>query len=104
MPDPLDLRLHHEPHRVTLSIAGEIDMATVGDLQARIEQILDGVEEDVVVDLGGVTFIDSSGLNALATLHRALAEQNRKLRLRGLTEATRRPFEVTHLLDLFDVE
>ncbi len=104
MPDPLEFQVQSASDSLVIDVRGEIDMATVGDLQARAALALDRVESRVVVDLGDVSFIDSSGLDALVQLHRSLCEQNRKLTIRGLSDVTRRPFEATNLVDVLDIE
>jgi anti-sigma B factor antagonist len=104
MPDPLEFQVESASDSLVIDVRGEIDMATVGDLQARAGRALDRVESRVVVDLEDVSFIDSSGLDALVRLHRSLIEQNRKLTIRGLSEVTRRPFEATQLIDVLDIE
>jgi anti-anti-sigma factor len=51
-----------------LRVAGEVDMATVGPLVAHMDSILrDPFVRHLVVDLGGVGFLDSSGIEALVS-------------------------------------
>jgi anti-anti-sigma factor len=81
---------------VVLTLQGEIDMATVGALRARLTEACEG---DVTVDLRRVDFIDCLGL-------RLLLEQAERSRARGLRidfiqgpPAVRGVFEVTGTLD-----
>lgn len=67
----------------TLSACGEIDAASVPVLKAALEQATTDLRRTVVVDLSGVTFMDSSGLGVLAGTHTALANGGGKLVLRG---------------------
>ncbi len=55
-----------EPGQVTLRPAGELDMATADNLDAAVAAALarPGVRE-IVVDLAGVGFLDSSGVRVL---------------------------------------
>jgi anti-sigma B factor antagonist len=58
----------------------------------------------VDLDLRGVTFLDSAGLSALATAHRAAQAAGRELRMRcGTTRAVVRPLQITGLWTLFTV-
>lgn len=61
---------------VSLAVAGEIDLATVDDLQAAIDSVLADTG-DLVVDLRGSSFMDSTGLKALVTSHRRFDEAGR---------------------------
>jgi anti-anti-sigma factor len=104
MPDPLEFQTHAETDGFRIAVRGEIDMATVCDLEARANVVLERLEPRVVVDCHGVTFIDSTGLDALVELHHALEAQNRKLTICGLSDTTRRPFEATRLDEVLDLQ
>lgn len=54
--------------RVDASLAGELDLSTVGDLEGRLDDALDASVEIVLVDLREVTFLDSSGLRLMLRL------------------------------------
>jgi anti-sigma B factor antagonist len=59
----------------------------------------------VVVDLHGVSFIDSSGLGVLVGALRQLREQGGSaLVLRGMQEPVRRVFDITGLAAVFTIE
>ena len=76
---------------------GEIDLATIDALQAELDAAA-GESEQVVLDLRGVTFIDSAGVRLVLEAMRALpafavvpggAEVSRVFRLVGLDERSR---------------
>jgi anti-sigma B factor antagonist len=50
-----------------VSVAGELDLHTAGDLHTALDSALAREPRRVVVDLGGVTFLDSTALGALVT-------------------------------------
>ena len=90
-------------HVVTLR--GEIDAFTAPSLRDDLRQL---VEETgalvIVVDLGAVTFLDSSALGALVGVFRRLRERNGQLRIVQPRTAAARIFELTGLdavLDLY---
>jgi len=49
---------------------GEIDLAVAGELRDHLLRLLDAGATNLIVDLGGVSFLDSTGLTALMTAHR----------------------------------
>jgi anti-sigma B factor antagonist len=51
--------------RVRVLVAGELDLATVGDVRDQIAELLDVGWRDVLIDLREVTFIDTSGVHVL---------------------------------------
>jgi len=48
-----------------LALGGELDLATAGELCARVDAARAGGERRLLIDLGAVEFCDSSGLRAL---------------------------------------
>jgi anti-sigma B factor antagonist len=75
-----------------VSVVGEIDLATAPRLAETLVQFANG---SVTVDLTDVTFIDSSGLNALVAAHRLLERRHSRLIVRGMTARTERLFEIS---------
>ena len=56
---------HREDHIVVMTIEGEIDLSNCDDLERSIRRACASDEDELVLDLSGVSFIDSSGLRAL---------------------------------------
>lgn len=82
-----------------LGLSGDIDSFTAPDLAAALEAL--GQAADVVVDLSGVVFIDSSGLRALISAHTALDEHGQRLVLVAPSRAASRLFEISGLNEHF---
>ncbi|HST55036.1 MAG TPA: STAS domain-containing protein [Solirubrobacteraceae bacterium] len=83
----------HGPLRAI--VAGEIDFASAPSMQARITAACDRARtRQLILDLAGVGFMDSSGLRVLLHLRRELAGEHGGLVLLGPTE------EVRHILTL----
>lgn len=60
-----------------LAVTGEIDLATVPELESAIDLALDSNTHPLVVDLRGSSFMDSTGLKALVVANRKFDEQGR---------------------------
>lgn len=83
-----------------LSVAGEIDMDTVGELDATMSEVM--TRSDVtklVVDFAEVTFCDSSGIAALDRAYAAAAERGIGFQLVNLQPIVRRALEITGVLE-----
>jgi anti-anti-sigma factor len=94
----LGIRLSVEGDVAVLEVGGEVDLATVEQFRAALADAQRS--ERVVVDLTGVSFMDSAGVNALVgAYHRSLP--NGELRLVGMRSNVRRVFEITGLFALF---
>lgn len=104
--DPiLSLDVSTEAGVATVVLAGELDPHSA-DSVAEALHALGGDEAvtRVVVDLAGVGFIDSSGLRVLLAADEALTANGSKLVLRSPSDAARRLFEITDLLDRLEFE
>jgi anti-sigma B factor antagonist len=78
---------------------GEIDALTAPRLGRRLLGLADEGKTGVVVDLSGVTFMDSTGLGVLLNALRALGTRQGRLVLVCPNERVLRPFQVTGLVD-----
>ncbi|WP_219467921.1 STAS domain-containing protein [Nonomuraea rhizosphaerae] len=79
---------------VLVTVGGEVDATNAPHLEAYLRQeILPG--EPLVLDLGALTFMDSSALNVLIRLDAALREQNTTLRLAAVSDVPARVLQIT---------
>ena len=67
----LDVRGRTDRDRVIVAVSGELDVASAGDLKETLAELRDSGCNNVVLDLRGLTFIDSSGLSLLLNTQRA---------------------------------
>lgn len=84
-------------------VTGEVDMATCGRLRDAIEPHL-GPDQRVVLDLSGVSFMDSSCLSVLLDARTTLSTDRGSLILRNPSSAARRVLSVSGMEELFDIE
>jgi anti-anti-sigma factor len=85
--------------RTTLRLAGELDMATARRLEAAVAAALARKEVELVVDLGEVRFMDSTGLRALLRARRDCERRDRGFFLvPAANGAQHRLFEVSGLI------
>jgi anti-sigma B factor antagonist len=77
----LEIRDENDGALRILALEGELDIATSTELDGRLESIVDSSSEDLMVDLSGVRFMDSMGLQVLLRARRKLGRQDRQLAL-----------------------
>jgi anti-sigma B factor antagonist len=104
-PTRIDVRAATSSSGCTVSVTGEVDSTTAPGLRNCLLEVIARPDTTAVeVDLRGVTFLDSAGLSALATAHRAAVAADRELRMRcGTTRAVVRPLQITGLWGVFTV-
>lgn len=87
------------PHVVV--VAGELDIAVADTFIDRCRQALAGADDAIELDLGGVTFIDSTGIGALVRIHREATADGTSVRLTHLPRQVSRVLDLTGLTRLF---
>jgi anti-sigma B factor antagonist len=86
-----------EPTRV--AVRGEVDIATAPHFAATVRDEL--AEGPVVLDVAGLTFMDSAGINAINAIMRDGAEVGWDLRIEGpLQPAIEQVLRMTGMLDV----
>jgi anti-anti-sigma factor len=88
---------------VVVAVAGEVDTTTVGDLNDVFDGLVIRGLQNYVIDLAGVTFMDSSGLAALARLYKRIRIGHGDVRLCSLPPDMRRIIELTRFDRVFAV-
>jgi anti-sigma B factor antagonist len=83
---------------------GEIDMASAPALWEAMSEAIATGQGDVIVDLSGVTFIDSQGLNVLLRAYKMLSPEGRGVCLRSPRPQTRQALEVSGVASVFTVD
>jgi anti-sigma B factor antagonist len=84
----------------THEIDDDLDAAYVSRVRPYIDHLAQA-DEDVILDLSKVEFVDSSGLGALVSLHKRLISNGRKLKVVGLRGQPLQLFTNLHLIPLF---
>jgi anti-sigma B factor antagonist len=99
------LRIEKTDHEsvVELAIIGEVDLDNAAELADRaIEALHADTTSLLVLDLGGVAFMDSTGLGALVRIHNVALDQNKQMRLANVPERVQKLLEITGLDTFLD--
>lgn len=81
-----------------ITVGGEVDLATAPHLAGALLELTD---RDVAVDLTAVTFLDTSGISALALGNRAVTKAGHRFRTFGEQDHVRRVLEIAGLDKMF---
>lgn len=84
--------------RPAIAVRGELDISGVEGLERSLAEVESEQPPVLVIDLRGVTFLDSSGLRALLAADRRARRAGRRLALVRGPEPVQRVFEIA-LLD-----
>jgi len=80
-----------------IALQGELDLATVSDLESAFSQVIAERPQAVLVDLGALEFMDSTGIKTLLQLERRCGKSDVRFALTEGSEPVSRLFALTQL-------
>ena len=99
LPRPLSLRVQPHGEAVLVRATGELDLSAAEAFESQLEEELARDGAIVVLDLSGVTFLDSTGLRTLLRIAEEDARSGSRLSIRRELSPP-----VQRLLDLTRIE
>jgi anti-anti-sigma factor len=97
--EPFHCKVIPEGDHVIVAPHGELDMATVGAIEAELTRVRQSGAEHVVLDLGGLTFMDSSGLHLVLKWTAEASRDGLVFELEPGPPAVQRIFELAAVTD-----
>jgi anti-anti-sigma factor len=98
----LAVRVERQDGRAVLQISGELDLATVAVLQDAVaDELRAGQPGEIVLDLSGLTFLDSSGLGALLQIRSDTMAAGGALTMAAVAPGAARVIEIAGLSATF---
>lgn len=91
------------PEPGVLALAGEVDLHESPMIREALQPLLAAKTERVLVDLGEVTYIDSSGLALFIETMQRVQAYGGKFGLFGLAPTVRSIFEIARLDQIFRI-
>ncbi|GJL77280.1 MAG: hypothetical protein NPINA01_02690 [Nitrospinaceae bacterium] len=88
---------------VTLAIQGEVDTHTSPQVLEQWKDLLKDNPSAVIINLSGVTYINSLGLSTLVEGMQASQNNNTKFLLASLSPMVKDVFAMAHLLTVFEI-
>lgn len=88
--------------KLTVALNGRLDTTTSPDLQAALEEDIDGITE-LEFDMTGLEYISSAGLRVLLSSQKTMNKQG-SMKLCGVCDTVMEVFEVTGFSDILTIE
>lgn len=90
--------------RVVVAVPGpRLGTAEVPDFKRALAAVIEETQEDIVLDLADVDFVDSSGIGAIVSCLRQV-KSPRRMSLMDLKEPVARVFSLTRMDRVFRIE
>ena len=102
MPQQLVVNSSTQDDVTVLTLSGELDLASTPVLERELQAVEAAGARNILIDLTGVGFMDSTGLQALLRAReRAATMDGVQLSLRRGPHQVQRVFELTRTIDAF---
>jgi anti-sigma B factor antagonist len=95
----LTIHSYEQDRQIVLVLRGELDIASAPLLADALIETLEQHAAGVLLDIGAVQFVDSTGLRAILAARALCAERAWKFALTPPAPSVQRLFEVTGVLD-----
>lgn len=102
----MEIKLEIDNEVIILKLVGDLVASSADELKSQAARLIEKKYRFILLDLGRVNFIDSSGLGACMAIKRDLAPVAGLLACTGLNENVRKVFRMTRAdqkIMLFDV-
>ena len=96
---PFTCEVKREDGRAVVSPRGELDMATAGVVDQQLRELRRAGVANILLDLGGLTFMDSSGLHLITKWVSEASKDGFELELKPGPPAVQRIFDLTAMSD-----
>lgn len=100
--EPFSLAVEPGPTGVTVVPSGELDMDSTPLMSRQVHDLYGTGVERVVIDLGRVSFMDSTGLRGLLELREHSMRASCELTLASASAPVLRVFAITSTRDMFN--
>jgi len=104
LPAPYRCDVFPERDRVRVAPMGELDIATVPQLESTIRELVESGFDHVVLDLANVEFLDSTGLRLILRLHASADEDRLRFQVRPGPPAVQKIFTLSGTAELIAFE
>ncbi len=101
--DSIVRNVRQEKKITVIDLSGQIDMNNVMELRGALLESLHDNPEALIVNMKGVSFMDSSGLATLVEGLQLCKKRNRRLILAALQPQVKNVFEIARLDKLFSI-
>jgi anti-sigma B factor antagonist len=96
---PFGIDVHPERDIVRVCPSGDVDLATAGAIRRQIDELTSAGFRRIVLDLGGVTFLDSTGIRLVIDLATRARTEGWALAIVEGSPDVQQVFRITGLLE-----
>ena len=95
------VKIRHQNQVSLIDVSGHLTFFEVGALGSSIQSLLKERRKNILLNLSGLAYLDSSGIGELARIYVAVVKQGGAMKVIGLTPKVEEVLKITHLSQVF---
>jgi anti-sigma B factor antagonist len=95
------VKIRHQDQVALIEVSGHLTFFEVGALRDSIQSLLKGNRKNILLNLSGLQYLDSSGIGELARIYVAVVKQGGAMKVIGLTPKVEEVLKITQLSKVF---
>lgn len=102
MPVPFSISTVYDDDLAIISLEGAVDAHTAPQFESAVQAAIDEQKNRIIVDCEKLTYISSAGLGVFMSFIEEVRDEGGDIKICGLTEKAKQPFEILGFDSLFD--
>ena len=94
----------NDDSKYVIAVKGEVDIYSAPSFKESLYQSICDVNQDIVLDCSGLTYIDSMGLGIMVAALKRARQNDRNIRIRNPRTNVKKLFKITGLDKVFIME
>lgn len=99
----INVKINQSIDCIEVLVSGEIDAFTAPRLREMVTPLANQDHVQMVIDLSGVSFMDSTGLGVVVGLFKTVKVHNGTFKIVGLSSRLKRLFDITGLTEIIQI-
>jgi anti-sigma B factor antagonist len=95
------VKIRHRDQVALVEVSGHLTFFEVGALRDSIQSLLKEKRKNILLNLSGLVYLDSSGIGELARIYVNVVKQGGAMKVIGLTAKVQEVLKITHLSQIF---
>ena len=95
------LKIRQQDQVALVDVVGHLTFFEVGALRDSIQSLLKENRRNILLNLSGLEYLDSSGIGELARMYVSVVKQGGAMKVIGLTSKVEEVLKITHLSQVF---
>jgi len=95
------IRIRHAGVVSLVDVSGRLTSFEIGTLRDAISRLVKQGHKDIVLNLSGLQYLDSSGIGELARVYVSVVKQSGQMKVVGLSSKVEEILKITHLYQVF---